>query len=43
MPVIFYVGEVDPTLPVPAGATAITDHPVALMHAIFDVLERERG
>jgi CheY-like chemotaxis protein len=43
VPVIFYVGEVDPTLPVPPGAAAITDHPVALMHAIFDVLERDRG
>jgi CheY-like chemotaxis protein len=43
IPVIFYITNIDATLPIPRGAVAITDHPVTLLHTIFDVLERSRG
>jgi CheY-like chemotaxis protein len=41
-PLVFYVGKVDPTRGVPAGALGIADQPEPLMHLVLDVLERQR-
>jgi len=41
-PVVFYVGRVDESRPVPRGAFGITDRPEPLLHLVFDVLERYR-
>jgi CheY-like chemotaxis protein len=40
--VVFYVGELDADLGVPAGAFGITNYPEPLLHYVFDVLERSR-
>jgi CheY-like chemotaxis protein len=40
--VVFYVGHVDQSRPVPRGAFGIADRPEPLMHFVFDVLERSR-
>src|SRR5262249_4579102 len=40
IPLVFYVGKIDPNRRTPAGAFAITNRPDELMHYIFDVLER---
>ena len=39
-PLIFYVGNADPTKSVPTGAFGITSRPDELLHLVFDVLER---
>lgn len=41
-PVIFYVGRVDPSRPVPVGAFGVADQPDPLLHLVLDVLERRR-
>ncbi len=43
VPAIFYVAQVDPERPAPAGALAITNLPDQLLHSVFDVLERRRS
>jgi CheY-like chemotaxis protein len=40
--VVFYVGRVDPSRPIPAGAFGIAADPESLLHLVFDVLERHR-
>jgi CheY-like chemotaxis protein len=42
IPLIFYVGIVDPTRGVPLGAFGIADQPEPLIHLVLDVLERQR-
>jgi hypothetical protein len=41
--VIYYVGEVDPSLPGPPGSFGIADRPEELLHLILNVLERRRS
>jgi CheY-like chemotaxis protein len=41
-PVVFYVGRVDGSKPVPRGAFGIADRPETLLHLVLDVLERRR-
>jgi CheY-like chemotaxis protein len=41
-PVVFYVGHVDESQPVPPGAFGIADLPEPLLHLVLDVLERHR-
>lgn len=41
-PVVFYVGSVDESRPVPWGAFGIADRPDPLLHLVLDVLERHR-
>ena len=41
IPLVFYVGKVDPTRGVPAGAFGIADEPEPLIHLVLDVLERQ--
>jgi CheY-like chemotaxis protein len=43
LPVIFYVGHVEPGAPAPAGAFGITDRPDQLLQLILDALARTRG
>jgi CheY-like chemotaxis protein len=40
IPVIFYVGNFDPTLGVPSGAFGITNRPDELLHLVLDAFER---
>jgi CheY-like chemotaxis protein len=42
IPLVFYVGEVDPNRGVPVGASGIADQPEPLLHLVLDVLERQR-
>ena len=42
IPVIFYIGVVDPAKGVPPGAFGITNRPDELLHLILDVLERTK-
>lgn len=42
LPVIFYVGEVDPARGVPPFAFGLTNLPSELLHLILDVLERRK-
>ncbi len=42
-PVIFYVGVINPTLGVPAGAFGITNRPDELLHLILDAMARKRS
>jgi CheY-like chemotaxis protein len=42
IPLVFYVGRVDPTRGVPVGAFGIADQPEPLIHLVLDVLERQR-
>lgn len=42
LPVIFYVGEVDPARGVPPFAFGLTNLPNELLHLILDVLERRK-
>ena len=41
-PLIFYVFQVDPSLPTPSDALGITNRPDTLLHLIIDGLERSR-
>ena len=41
-PIVFYVGNLEQSRGVPAGAFGITDHPEPLIHLVLDVLERQR-
>ena len=41
-PVIFYIGEIDPTKGVPPQAFGITNRPDELLNLTLDVLERKR-
>jgi CheY-like chemotaxis protein len=41
-PIIFYVGRVDESRPIPCGAFGIADQPETLLHLVLDVLERYR-
>jgi CheY-like chemotaxis protein len=41
-PVVFYVGQIDPSRGVPRGAFGIADRPETLLHLVLDVLERSR-
>jgi CheY-like chemotaxis protein/AcrR family transcriptional regulator len=43
VPVIFYVGHLDPKKPAPEGSFGITSSPEDLMHLILDVVERRRS
>jgi CheY-like chemotaxis protein len=43
VPVIFYVGNLEPERGVPPGAFGITNRPDELLHLILDALERVRG
>jgi CheY-like chemotaxis protein len=42
IPLVFYVGKVDPNRGVPVGAFGIADQPEPLLHLVLDVLERQR-
>lgn len=42
IPVIFYIGVIEPEKGVPAGAFGITNRPDELLHLTMDVLERKR-
>jgi len=42
IPLVFYVGKVDPNRGVPVGAFGIADQPQPLLHLVLDVLERKR-
>jgi CheY-like chemotaxis protein len=42
IPLVFYVGKVDPTRGVPAGAFGIAHQPEPLIHLVLDALERQR-
>ena len=43
IPLIFYVGRVDPGAPPPAGAFGITNRPDQLLQLMLDALARVRG
>jgi CheY-like chemotaxis protein len=42
VPVIFYIGQVDPMKELPGGAFGLTSDPEELLHLVFDALERQR-
>ncbi len=42
IPLVFYVGKVDPDRGVPVRAFGIADQPQPLLHLVLDVLERQR-
>ena len=42
VPLVFYVGSVDPEKSIPVGAHGITARPDELLHLALDVLERSR-
>lgn len=42
LPVIFYVGRVDPAAGIPPYSSGITNRPDELLHLLLDVLERSR-
>lgn len=42
LPVVFYITEVDPERPLPAGASGLTNRPDELIHLIIDAMERVR-
>ncbi len=42
IPLVFYVGMVDPNRGIPVGAFGIADQPQPLLHLVLDVLERQR-
>ncbi len=41
-PVVFYIGVIDPSKGVPAGAFGITNRPDELLHLTLDALERKK-
>jgi AcrR family transcriptional regulator/CheY-like chemotaxis protein len=43
VPVIFYIGRLDPDQAKPPGSFGITNRPEELVHLILDVLERKRS
>jgi CheY-like chemotaxis protein len=43
VPVIFYIADVDPDGPDPAGSFGLTDRPDELLHLVMDALVRRRG
>ena len=43
IPVIFYIGVIDPTKGVPAQAFGITNRPDELLHLTLDALERKKS
>ena len=43
IPVIFYIGVLDPTKGVPPQAFGITNRPDELLHLTLDVLERKKS
>ena len=42
IPLVFYVGKLDPNRGVPVRAFGIADQPEPLLHLVLDVLERQR-
>jgi hypothetical protein len=43
LPVVFYVGRLDPAAGVPPGAFGVTNRPDELLNLTLDALERIRG
>ncbi len=42
VPIIFYISEIDPRIPMPMGAFGVTNRPDELLHLVLDALERIR-